>query len=52
CLFVPRCPFSTERCERETPVLGRDGGPGQETEQEHACFHPRRRSVIPVGVGE
>ncbi|GIH52403.1 peptide/nickel transport system ATP-binding protein [Microbispora rosea] len=56
CLFARRCPFSTERCEHEMPVLGRDGGPGEEAGeeagQEYACFHPRRRSVIPVGVGE
>ncbi|WP_433425200.1 ABC transporter ATP-binding protein [Microtetraspora malaysiensis] len=42
CLFAPRCPFRTDRCEAETPVLGHDGG----TVQEHACFHPRRRSVV------
>ncbi|GAA4232992.1 peptide/nickel transport system ATP-binding protein [Streptosporangium album] len=47
CLFADRCPFSTERCRSETPVLGRDG----DTVQRHACFHPRRRSVIPLGVG-
>ncbi|WP_214102886.1 ABC transporter ATP-binding protein [Acrocarpospora catenulata] len=46
CLFARRCPFRTERCESELPLLGRDG----DTTQEHACFHPRRRSVIPVEV--
>ncbi|GLW11970.1 ABC transporter ATP-binding protein [Microtetraspora sp. NBRC 13810] len=44
CLFARRCPFSTSRCEAETPVLGHDGGTGQL----HACFHPRRRSVVPL----
>jgi peptide/nickel transport system ATP-binding protein len=42
CLFARRCPFRTERCVAETPVLGRDGG----TPQEHACFHPERRAVV------
>ncbi|MFJ2032445.1 ABC transporter ATP-binding protein [Streptosporangium sp. NPDC087985] len=45
CLFTRRCPFSTARCESETPVLSDDG----DTVQRHACFHPRRRSVIPLG---
>lgn len=49
CLFAARCPFATERCTRERPVLTRDGD-GQIV-QEHACFHPRVRSVIPVGAG-
>ncbi|MEW9534316.1 ABC transporter ATP-binding protein [Microbispora sp. NPDC049125] len=48
CLFAPRCPFRTERCERETPELGHYGG----SAQRHACFHPRRRSVVPVGAGK
>ncbi|MCT9934194.1 ABC transporter ATP-binding protein [Planotetraspora sp. A-T 1434] len=48
CLFARRCPFSTDRCENETPVLGHLG----ETVQLHACFHPKHRSVIPLGVGE
>ncbi|MCC5578313.1 ABC transporter ATP-binding protein [Microtetraspora sp. AC03309] len=42
CLFAARCPFRTERCVSELPVLGHDGG----TLQEHACFHPQRRSVV------
>ncbi|WP_067176462.1 ABC transporter ATP-binding protein [Microtetraspora niveoalba] len=42
CLFAARCPFRTDRCESERPVLGHDGG----TAQEHACFHPQRRSVV------
>ncbi|GAA0407589.1 peptide ABC transporter ATP-binding protein [Microbispora corallina] len=47
CLFARRCPFATERCVSEMPVLGRPGEGGQR----HACFHPQRRSVIPVGAG-
>ncbi|WP_326820317.1 ABC transporter ATP-binding protein [Streptosporangium sp. NBC_01756] len=47
CLFAGRCPFGTARCQSETPVLGHDG----DTVQRHACFHPRRRNVIPLGVG-
>ncbi|MEU8277824.1 ABC transporter ATP-binding protein [Microbispora bryophytorum] len=46
CLFAPRCPFRTERCERERPALSRDG----DMPQEHACFHPERRSVVAVPV--
>ncbi|NUW39281.1 ABC transporter ATP-binding protein [Nonomuraea rhodomycinica] len=42
CLFARRCPFRDERCESELPLLQvTDGVP-----QEHACFHPRSRSVI------
>ncbi|MBP2703789.1 ABC transporter ATP-binding protein [Microbispora sp. RL4-1S] len=48
CLFARRCPFVTERCEHEMPVLGRGGG----EVQRHACFHPQPRSVIPVGAGQ
>ncbi|GIH25008.1 peptide ABC transporter ATP-binding protein [Acrocarpospora phusangensis] len=44
CLFARRCPFRTDECEAERPSLGNGGG----TPQEHACFHPRPRSVIPV----
>ncbi|WP_433236998.1 ABC transporter ATP-binding protein [Streptosporangium sp. CA-135522] len=47
CLFARRCPFRTERCESELPVLGH----GEGTPQEHACFHPERRSVVAVPVG-
>ncbi|WP_055482100.1 ABC transporter ATP-binding protein [Sphaerimonospora mesophila] len=46
CLFAPRCPFRTARCESERPVLGHDGG----TPQEHACFHPEARTVVAVPV--
>ncbi|GAA3826379.1 ATP-binding cassette domain-containing protein [Sphaerisporangium flaviroseum] len=44
CLFARRCPFRTERCESESPTLVQ----GADVSHEHACFHPRRRSVIPV----
>ncbi len=46
CLFARRCPFSTEECRTDRPVLGN----GDNTPQEHACFHPRRRSVIPMAA--
>ncbi|MET8140763.1 ABC transporter ATP-binding protein [Sphaerisporangium sp. NPDC005288] len=44
CLFAPRCPFRTERCEKERPILAGC----VESTHEHACFHPQRREVIPV----
>ncbi|MEU0566102.1 ABC transporter ATP-binding protein [Nonomuraea sp. NPDC005983] len=48
CLFAGRCPFRTDRCESELPLLGvTDGFP-----QEHACFHPERRSVIARPMSE
>ncbi|WP_344972747.1 ABC transporter ATP-binding protein [Streptosporangium fragile] len=47
CLFARRCPFRTGRCESERPVLGHAG----ETPQEHACFHPERRSVVATPMG-
>ncbi|MEV4251216.1 ABC transporter ATP-binding protein [Streptosporangium canum] len=47
CLFARRCPFRTERCESELPVLGHAEG----TPQEHACFHPERRSVVATPIG-
>jgi oligopeptide/dipeptide ABC transporter ATP-binding protein len=47
CLFARRCPFRTGRCESERPVLGHAEG----TPQEHACFHPERRSVVAMPVG-
>ncbi|GAA5059156.1 peptide/nickel transport system ATP-binding protein [Thermocatellispora tengchongensis] len=49
CLFARRCPLATERCERDRPVLGHD--PAYPTTQRHACFHPRRRQVIPLAAG-
>ncbi|MFI6481879.1 ABC transporter ATP-binding protein [Nonomuraea sp. NPDC050663] len=42
CLFARRCPFHTERCTSELPVLGRSG----DVPQEHACFYPERRDVV------
>jgi oligopeptide/dipeptide ABC transporter ATP-binding protein len=42
CLFSPRCPFATEVCVSERPVLGRHG----DTPQDHACFFPASRHVV------
>ncbi|MFB9679649.1 ABC transporter ATP-binding protein [Streptosporangium vulgare] len=47
CLFARRCPFRTDRCESEHPLLGHGGG----TPQEHACFHPAPRNVVAMPVG-
>nr|WP_260408293.1 ABC transporter ATP-binding protein [Planomonospora venezuelensis] len=47
CLFARRCPFATGRCTAEVPVLGAAGG----FPQEHACFHPERRSVVAAPAG-
>jgi peptide/nickel transport system ATP-binding protein len=47
CLFARRCPFRTERCTSERPVLGRT----EDIPQEHACFHPERRGVVAQPVG-
>jgi peptide/nickel transport system ATP-binding protein len=47
CLFARRCPFAVERCHEQRPALEHGGG----TAQKHACFHPKRRSVIPVAAG-
>ncbi|AYY14225.1 ABC transporter ATP-binding protein [Actinobacteria bacterium YIM 96077] len=51
CLFAPRCPFRTERCTRERPVLG-DAVPAlQDAEgRVHACFHPIERQVAATSV--
>jgi len=46
CLFEPRCPFAAADCRATVPALGRLG----DTEQEHACLHPARRSVVAVGL--
>jgi peptide/nickel transport system ATP-binding protein len=46
CLFEPRCPFAAPDCAAAVPLLGRLGG----TEQEHACLHPSRRSVVASAV--
>ena len=45
CLFARRCPFRTERCDAELPVLAPAAPAGSHA---RACFHPQRRSVIPV----
>ncbi|GAB1823484.1 ABC transporter ATP-binding protein [Herbidospora sp. RD11066] len=42
CLFARRCPFVTAECETRVPALVTD------LDQAHACYHPQRRSVIPV----
>jgi oligopeptide/dipeptide ABC transporter ATP-binding protein len=42
CLFAPRCPFATEVCVSQRPVLGRLG----DTPQDHACFFPASRHVV------
>ncbi|MFF0311509.1 ABC transporter ATP-binding protein [Streptosporangium sp. NPDC004379] len=47
CLFARRCPFRTDRCENELPLLGR----GEGFPQEYACFHPERRDVIATPIG-
>lgn len=47
CLFARRCPFRTERCLTEEPLLGH----GEGTPQEHACHHPMSRSVVAMPVG-
>ena len=46
CLFAPRCPFATERCTAERPVLEAVGESGQL----HACFHPTARRVVGVEI--
>ena len=47
CLFAPRCPFATERCQADHPVLTPVGDRGQH----HACFHPKARRVVGGEVG-
>ena len=42
CLFEPRCPFAAPDCRSQRPSLGHLG----ETGQQHACLHPKRRSVV------
>ena len=54
CLFASRCPFATDVCRDETPVLGVAGGAFQESNgRQHACFHPEPRNVsaVPLGAG-
>ncbi|MEV0595452.1 ABC transporter ATP-binding protein [Nonomuraea cavernae] len=48
CLFAARCPFRGERCDTERPLLQLTEG----VPQEHACFHPERRSVIARPMSE
>ncbi|WP_084958503.1 ABC transporter ATP-binding protein [Thermoactinospora rubra] len=48
CLFAARCPFRTERCLAERPTLQVTAG----VPQEHACFHPERRSVVARPLAE
>jgi oligopeptide/dipeptide ABC transporter ATP-binding protein len=61
CLFAPRCPFATDECRAERPVLvefdeaatGADAeaGPasdGDGSTHHHACFHPEPRRVVGV----
>jgi peptide/nickel transport system ATP-binding protein len=48
CLFAARCPFATDRCRDEHPVLGHDG----DTAQSHACFHPRQRRVVATAISQ
>lgn len=46
CLFVNRCPFRTDKCYAQTPVLGTAAGRLQDVDgRVHACFHPERRHV-------
>ena len=47
CLFEPRCPFAAPDCRSQRPSLGHLG----ETGQQHACLHPKRRSVVAKPAG-
>lgn len=47
CLFANRCPFHTERCLTEVPVLG-EAGDALQNGRNHACFYPQQRHVTPV----
>jgi oligopeptide/dipeptide ABC transporter ATP-binding protein len=49
CLFEPRCPFATEKCRVEHPVLLEESVDGTDV-AEHACFHPRVRHVAAVDL--
>ncbi len=46
CLFEPRCPFAVADCREAVPPLTKRG----DTEQQHACLHPERRSVVAVPI--
>jgi oligopeptide/dipeptide ABC transporter ATP-binding protein len=48
CLFEPRCPFATEKCKAERPRLLAETVGGFAVE--HACFHPRVRTVSAVDL--
>ncbi|WP_166348547.1 ABC transporter ATP-binding protein [Phytoactinopolyspora limicola] len=56
CLFADRCPFRTDRCTAETPVLGLAAPEHQDDVAEtgggrvHACFHPIPRQVAATSV--
>lgn len=43
CLFHQRCPYATDRCRVEHPVLTGEGGVDG---QAHACFYPTVRHVV------
>jgi peptide/nickel transport system ATP-binding protein len=46
CLFEPRCPFATDECRAEHPVLIEDRVDGVDVR--HACLHPVVRKVAAV----
>jgi peptide/nickel transport system ATP-binding protein len=48
CLFEPRCPFATDRCKAEHPVLVAERH--QAVDVEHACFHPEIRRVAALDL--
>lgn len=48
CLFARRCPFRTDACTAKRPLLQLTEG----IPQEHACIHPRRRSVVAQPIGQ
>jgi peptide/nickel transport system ATP-binding protein len=45
CAFAPRCPFATERCRREAPVLEQHGLKEAEGGRLVACFEWRRMAA-------
>jgi peptide/nickel transport system ATP-binding protein len=50
CLFEPRCPFATERCQAEHPTLVDETVDGVQVR--HACFHPAVRKVAAVDAAQ
>ncbi|GAA5019950.1 ABC transporter ATP-binding protein [Kitasatospora paranensis] len=46
CLFAPRCPFATDGCHTERPVLEALA----DQDQHHACHHPKARRVVGVEI--